>query len=165
MNRLWLAALLALPIAGLAVGIATRETALEGATEWRIPVSGYDPLDPIRGHYIEFVYDWKVAGDGASCKTGTACELCLGLPEDDVTVTVLAPDAQCANRIDVAASGIAVMGPPPRFASRVFVSELRAPGLDQMLRTQPMVVVARLTSGGRLVNERIEPANPIPTGE
>ncbi|MBB4631698.1 hypothetical protein [Sphingosinicella soli] len=48
---------------------------------------------------------------------------------------------------------------PPEFSSRIFVSETSAPKLEDMLRREPMVVVARLTRQGRLVNDRLEPAN------
>lgn len=178
MKRSLLAAALALPVIGLGVSITAREAALRSATEWRIPVAGYDPRDPIRGRYIQFGYAWRLAGNApALCRTGVRCALCLEASGGAVTATYRTAGAICANRVDTAASAIDVVPVPvpvpgpigvsgavhPQFSSRIFVSEASAPRLDAMLRKQPMVVVARLTNGGRLVNQRLEPA--AQTGE
>ena len=170
MKRSLLAAVLALPIIGLGVSITAREAALRSATEWRIPVTGYDPRDPIRGRYIQFGYAWRLAGNApALCRTGVRCALCLEVSGGAVTATYRTAGAICANRVDTAASAIdvvpvAVSGAVNvQFSSRIFVSEASAPRLDAMLRKQSMVVVARLTNGGRLVNQRLEPA--AQTGE
>lgn len=167
MKRWLLAAALALPVAGLVISIAAREAAMSGASEWRIPVAGYDPRDPLRGRYIRFLYDWQVAGTAApACRAGDACTLCLGAADGAVTATFSEPGAVCENRVETRASGIDVLPTPvtggdqPRFSSRIFVSETSAPRFDAMLRKQPMLVVARLTTGGRLVNQRLEAATP-----
>jgi GDYXXLXY protein len=152
-----LAAALLLPLAGLAANVAVNEAALGGATEWRIPVTGYDPRDPLRGQFIQFRYDWRVTG---ACAPGAGCDLCL--EDEGRSVRIVAAGAACRHRIDLAASKIEHRPPPPDsapvFASRLFVSEATAPTLDALLRRQRMVVAARLTRGGRLINERLEPA-------
>lgn len=164
MKRLVLAAVLMLPIVGLAAGIGVREASLSGASEWRIPITGYDPRDPVRGHYVQFVYDWRVEGSTAHCEIGSACELCLAHGPGVVTATIRAPGGACANRVEMAGSSMQasrmLQGSPStlRFSGRIFVSEASAPGLDDALRKSPMVIVARLTRGGRLINERLEPA-------
>ncbi len=158
----WLALALALPLAGLVLSIAAREAGLSGASEWRIPIAGYDPRDPIRGRFIMFRYDWRVAGNAADCNDAV-CTLCLEEQAGDIVAAIASPAAACPARIDVNGSAIRIAhqadGQLPDFSSRIFVSETSAPQLEQMLRDQPMVVVARLTRGGRLVNDRIEPAN------
>lgn len=158
----WLALALALPLAGLVLSIAAREAGLSGASEWRIPIAGYDPRDPIRGRFIMFRYDWRVAGNPADCNDAV-CTVCLEEKDGDIVAAIASPAAACPARIDVKGSAIRIArqreGHLPDFSSRIFVSETSAPQLEQMLRDQPMVVVARLTRGGRLVNDRIEPAN------
>lgn len=158
----WLAFALLLPLVGLLLSIAAREAGLSGASEWRIPIAGFDPRDPIRGRYIQFRYDWRVAGDPAVC-TGAACSLCLSEQAGEIVATMVAPGTACAAYIDVNGSNIrhfdGALGQPPDFSSRIFVSETSAPELEDMLRREPMVVVAQLTRGGRLVNDRLEPAN------
>jgi hypothetical protein len=59
MNRtlLWAAAL-AFPLIGLGYSwLSTHQLAQQGE-EWLIPVEGYDPRDLLRGHYVQYQYDW-----------------------------------------------------------------------------------------------------------
>lgn len=158
----WLGLALLLPLVGLALSIAAREAGLSGASEWRIPIAGFDPRDPIRGRFIQFRYDWRVAGDPGLC-TGAACSLCLAEETGEIVATMVAPGTACPAYIDVNGSNIryfsGAAGQAPDFSSRIFVSETSAPKLEDMLRREPMVVVARLTRQGRLVNDRLEPAN------
>lgn len=165
MKRPLVLGLLALPLAGLLANIAYNEVALKGATEWRIPVTGYDPRDPLRGHYIQFRYDWAVSGDVRQCLRSLNCSLCL--ESGGAAVRVLAPGEACEAHIDVTSSRISVRafgrpGDIPQFFGRLFVSEASAPRLQEQLRVSPMVVVARLGNDGRLVNVRLEPKSGGP---
>jgi hypothetical protein len=162
MKRWPLAAALAFPLVGLAIGIVAQETGERGATEWRIPITGYDPRDPLRGHFITFRYAWTVSGPAHLCRYG-GCQLCL--EQDGRHVRVIAPGGECPARVDPALSRIALTyapefadGQPLAATSRLFVSEASAPRLADLLRQGPMIVHARLTRDGRLINDRIEPA-------
>lgn len=161
--RWLLATALALPVAGLATHIAVRAAEGRGATEWRIPVAGYDPRDPVRGHYIAFRYAWAVRGRPQLCRA-EACALCL---EDGGAAVRVVPKAEtCPAKIDMDASRLRATyapefgggGQPLAVFARLFVSEASAPGLEAKLRARPMQVRARLTSGGRLINLALEPA-------
>lgn len=161
MKRTWLALALAFPLIGLAVGIIAQKTGERGATEWRLPITGYDPRDPLRGRFIAFRYAWTVSGPAHLCRTGN-CDLCL--EEDGRHVRVVPQGEQCPARIDPRASRIALAyapeggdGQPLAAASRLFVSEASAPRLEALLRSGPMVVRARLTRDGRLINDGLEP--------
>lgn len=58
MRALFRTLAIALPLAGLGYSWhATRQSAAQGV-EWDVPVTGYDPRDPLRGHYIRFAYIW-----------------------------------------------------------------------------------------------------------
>lgn len=158
-----LLAALALPALWLAAGIFTNERALSAAPEWRIPISGYDPRDPLRGQYVRFTYDWTLQGDPALCTDPAQCRLCLSQTGDTVTATVSPVPASCPHPVDLKASGIEMrtaFGPTleARFTSRIFVSETSAPALEAQLREGPMTVVAALATDGRLVNRRLEPS-------
>lgn len=169
-----LVAALALPLTALAIGIALNSAALSRASEWVIPVEGYDPRAPLRGQFIRFRYDWHAEGDAGLCSAGT-CQLCLkGAPPDGSAVEIQPPGTLCRYRIDIGASKLSVLPVPMRtgsagrrviMQSRLFVSERRASELGGQLATQPMAIRARLTRGGRLVNERLEPRSPLPTKE
>jgi len=56
------AALLALllPLAGLAALWGWSNYRSRQGNDWTVPIAGYDPRDLLRGHYIEFTYDWPV---------------------------------------------------------------------------------------------------------
>lgn len=165
MKRALIAAALVLPIVGLAGSVAVHEAAFRGASDWRIPISGYDPRDPLRGNFIQFQYDWVVAGRAQLCARGSVCQLCLEREDEIVTARVVTPDeaVACPARVDPVKSSMSlVYAPEPGgrelvAASRIFVSEASAPRLERQLMTVRMAVVARLTRDGRLVNERLEP--------
>ena len=169
MKNPWLAAALILPFLVLGHGIWRHQSNLAVAGEWRIPISGYDPRDPLRGQYIRFTYDWEMRGDAAPCLTEAGCNLCLTRDEGRVIATValgtvaLSRD-ECPAFVDTRASALQVQrGFPTRrvvFGSRLFVSETSAPVLEAELREGPMQVVAALGPDGRLVNRRIEAAAP-----
>lgn len=163
MKRAALIAALLLPFLVLGAGIARQQSALSGAQEWRIPISGYDPRDPLRGQYVAFVYDWRVAGDAAECDRPEGCDLCLERQDNAVSAVVVRAGSQCEGRVDLKLSRIDIRRSfrtdQMQFGSRIFVSETSAPALEQQLRTQPMVVVAALAPDGRLINRGIEPAH------
>ncbi len=58
------AAALALPLVGLGTSWAISHSAAQQGEEWLIPVQGYDPRDLLRGHYVQYRYDWP--GEAAS---------------------------------------------------------------------------------------------------
>lgn len=157
-----LLAALALPIAWLGVSALTQERALSAAREWRIPIEGYDPRDPLRGQYVRFSFGWAQAGQPGLC-LDSRCTLCLSDRDGTVTATAVPKGASCPFPVDLAASNIEVRpgfggDRDTWFTSRIFVSEATAPAIEEQLRAGPMVVVAALTPDGRLVNRRIEPA-------
>lgn len=91
MNRRLLHALaLALPLAGLgAIWAQTHRQSL-GGTEWDVPVAGYDPRDLLRGHYVQFQYDWPGLKNeqygGNLCLEGVPPRLVRVRPVDDAAV-------------------------------------------------------------------------------
>jgi hypothetical protein len=164
-NRWLLLAALLLPALWLGAGIATQERALGRSSEWRIPIQGYDPRDPIRGQYVRFTYAWAFAGDRTLCDSPVGCHLCLSQTGATVTATANYPSSTCRNKVDPRLSQMDVrpgfsQGEPPLFLGRLFVSEASAPELEAQLREGPMVVVAALSPEGRLINRRIEPSAP-----
>jgi hypothetical protein len=162
MKRWWMAALvLVLPLAGLATTTLHNELALANAEEWAIPVTGFDPRDPLRGHYIVFRYLWDIEGDSDLCRAGQ-CLICLTPGEDgSVTARIVprAEDPDCPARVDPQASQIS-----PDFISRIYVAETRALDLERQMRQTPMRVIARLRKDGILMNERLEPLHAAPEG-
>lgn len=164
MKNPWLAAALLLPLLVLGHGIWRHQSNLSAAGEWHIPISGYDPRDPLRGQYIRFTYNWELRGDGAPCLQEAGCNLCLSREEGRVIATVETGGERCPAFIDTRASAMQAQRSFPVgtvvFGSRLFVSESSAQALEAELREGPMQVVAALGPDGRLVNRRIVPAAP-----
>lgn len=157
MRRLVTVIALALPVVGLGGAIIAAEQAVRGASGWRIPITGYDPRDPLRGRYIRFQYAWRLAGPGRACSDRT-CRLCL--EGGGRVVRFQTPGVACPAPIDPQASGLTVFvasNGEINASARLWVSEASAPRLEAQLRAQPMVAVARLTRGGRLRPVRLEP--------
>ncbi|SER63020.1 GDYXXLXY domain-containing protein [Sphingobium sp. YR768] len=59
--RTWLAAALLLPLAAFAWNWGDTYRLSRSGEEWLIPIQGYDPRDLLRGHYVQYRYDWPVA--------------------------------------------------------------------------------------------------------
>ncbi len=153
MKRPLILAALLLPLVGLLLGMALNSLHRADATRWVIPVTGYDPRDPLRGHYIAFRYAWTVVGDAGQCRAGL-CLICLEQQGDTVVAQMVPRDSAvtCPARVDPLASNIT-----SDFGSRIFVSEASAPELDAALRKGPMAVEALLARDGRLINQRLVP--------
>lgn len=58
--RAMLAAALLLPLIVLAYSWASTYRLAQQGEEWLIPIQGYDPRDLLRGHYVQYRYDWPV---------------------------------------------------------------------------------------------------------
>ena len=90
MNRVLavvVAAALALPVAALAWMVVDAERMISGMPVVRVAITGYDPRDPLRGHYLRYRFDWGVPSGTA--EVGTVGELCVrSAPRDGVAVVV-----------------------------------------------------------------------------
>ncbi|MGL6043048.1 MAG: GDYXXLXY domain-containing protein, partial [Sandaracinobacteroides sp.] len=100
MKRWFLLAALLLPALWLGGGIVAQERALGRSGEWRIPIEGYDPRDPLRGQYVQFSYGWDFAGDRTLCASPVGCHLCLSESGGRVTATATYPGASCRSKVD-----------------------------------------------------------------
>lgn len=58
-SLLWAAALV-LPLIGFGYSWATTHALAQQGEEWLVPVEGYDPRDLLRGHFIQYQYDWPI---------------------------------------------------------------------------------------------------------
>ena len=74
-----------LPIAGLAALWGISDRTFRSGTEWEVPTQGYDPRDYLRGHYVEFSYDWP------------------GLPHSDIVPSALCLEGEAPTLARVSA--------------------------------------------------------------
>jgi hypothetical protein len=90
-----------LPLAGLAGLWAMSDRTFQQGTEWEVPIDGFDPRDYLRGHYVEFTYDWpgveefRDAPPQLLCLEGTAPQLTRVSPLSMPPLPGLAP-IRCA---------------------------------------------------------------------
>ena len=62
-RRFFLPFALLLPLIGLGlIWLQTERESHEGS-EWDVPIEGYDPRDLLRGHYVQFRYDWPFVAE------------------------------------------------------------------------------------------------------
>jgi uncharacterized membrane-anchored protein len=66
-----------IPFVLLCLLIVRAEYHLSQGEEWKFEVTGYDPRDLLRGHYLRFnlAYDWE--NSRSSCDNPADCCLCL----------------------------------------------------------------------------------------
>jgi hypothetical protein len=57
-RRFFLPLALLLPLVGLGLIWLQTERESHQGSEWDVPIAGYDPRDLLRGHYVQFRYDW-----------------------------------------------------------------------------------------------------------
>lgn len=149
------------PVLGLAALWAQSESTYRSGTEWEVPIQGYDPRDYLRGHYVEFGYDWPgIASDMFAmpdrlCLEGTA-------PQID-RVTVPAEGAQpCAHPLEAAAGGVYGVGGLSR--GRLYIGQERAAQLEAQLQSndQRGIVTIRQREDGSFtpVAIRFRPLTP-----
>lgn len=71
----------AIPVLGIALGIARSELQFARSQDWSLPVAGYDPVDLLRGHYIQYQVQLPGAQFGSCYDTEPDCCLCLARGE------------------------------------------------------------------------------------
>jgi hypothetical protein len=165
--RGWHLAALALPVLAFLALLGWREAELQAAETWVIPVSGFDPRDQLRGRHAVVTLDWRLMGGTAPCASETGCQLCLARAGQQVMARVKTPGAACTSFVDPGRSNLrfqpAIATDPPgaavpaRFTARILLPEAEADAIEAELAMGPMQLVAKVTRGGRLVPERLEP--------
>jgi hypothetical protein len=122
-----------LPLVGLAVLWGWSDYRSRQGTEWEVPIQGYDPRDFLRGHYVEFAYDWPgleenaFIGPEALCLEGVAPQL------DRVTLPAKGA-GPCAHPLVAEEGGVYGVGALSR--GRLYVGQNRAAALEEELRNR-----------------------------
>jgi len=152
----------ALPLAGLAALWGWSDRLSRQGTDWLVPVAGYDPRDLLRGHYVQFAYDWPGLEDAAVNGEGIG-ELCLhGTAPRLTSVSRPLPGSPCSNRARAAdANGYYPMG---LSFGRVYVAQTRSEKLTRNLGDPGLrgFVVLRVREDGTVTPRdlRFRPLTP-----
>ncbi|MEM7688648.1 MAG: GDYXXLXY domain-containing protein [Pseudomonadota bacterium] len=134
--------LVALPLAGLAALWVQSDTLSRQGTDWEVPIQGYDPRDLLRGHYVEFRYDWPIREGGPeNARTRALREpLYLCLIGEPPVIEEAVPYASpydpgfeaCEHSLRVQPGS--VYGYSSLTRGRLYVGQDRAAALDEQLR-------------------------------
>ena len=155
-----------LPLAGLAALWVQSDRTYHSGTEWDVPIQGYDPRDYLRGHYVEFSYDWPgLEQEGfvplpALCLEGEAPQL--------VRVTAPAAGAAtCAHIVRAIDSDVYGIGGLTR--GRLYIGQARAAQLEERLRNRDQrgIVTIRQREDGSFtpIAIRFRPLTPAEIAE
>lgn len=160
MRRAWVAALLALPVAGLAAGAGWQAWAQRGTSLWAIPATVVASDAAVRAVTVR--YEWRTAGPVHLCREG-GCRLCLTRDGGVVTATAAPRErAACPAVVDPAAGTLMLryapegVGRPLDAVDRVGLTAARVKDRGLPPAGVTVTVTARLTRDGRLVPVGVE---------
>lgn len=154
-----------LPVLGLAALWLQSDRTWHTGTEWEVPIAGYDPRDYLRGHYVEFTYDWpgnEKLGDiiyDALCLEGEAPVV--------ANVAWLNDGQTCDHPVRADASG--VYQGDALWRGRLYVGQERAAKLEEQLRNRDQrgLVTIRQREDGSFtpISIRFRPLTPAEIAE
>jgi len=133
MSRLARLAAVVAPALGLAGLWAMSDTTFRQGTEWEVPIEGFDPRDMLRGHYVEFSYDWpgvaefREAPPQMLCLEGEAPRLARVVPIIDA-----ADGTACAHPVRADTTG--VYGWEGLTRGRLYLGQDRAAAIQRELQ-------------------------------
>jgi hypothetical protein len=130
MNRALKIAALLLPLAGLGGLWAMSDHTFRQGTEWEVPIAGFDPRDFLRGHYVEFTYDWPGVEE---FRDAPPQMLCLEGKAPALTrVTPLGEGEPCAHPVRADTTG--VYGWEGLTRGRLYLDQDRAGAMQRELQ-------------------------------
>lgn len=155
-----LAAALALPLVVLSYTWATTDWQSRQGAEWLVPIRGYDPRDLLRGHYIQYRYDWPMAEAGTAGERGPPAAFDLSYASR-LCIAGRAPDIRSVREVSLplkrmnsdADAGCAAIATATRGARRevrgldtgiFYASQARALALSQKLADPKVQALLRV---------------------
>lgn len=165
MIRLARLAAVVAPVLGLAALWLQSDRTYHTGTEWEVPIQGYDPRDYLRGHYVEFSYDWPGIPDW---DWGSEQRLCVEGTAPRIE-RVINPDtgSACAHPLRANLSG--VYGWNGLVRGRLYIGQARAAQLEEELRNRDQrgIVTIRQREDGSFtpVSIRFRPLTPAERAE
>ena len=169
MRRSFVAAALALPLVVLALGIVRSERHLRENRRWTFELTGYDPRDLLRGHYIQYRLALdeslpRLHEDAEACDDtkGDRCCLCLAADNPDDVARMQRMTCELARERCDGALGLRYLDELERY----YKSEERADELtklvqDASLEHRAHLVVAIDKSGKPQIDALLVDGIPI----
>jgi len=159
-----LAAVIA-PVLGLAALWLQSDRTYHTGTEWEVPIVGYDPRDYLRGHYVEFQYDWPGEENLSDIASSAMC--LEGEPPTITRVRWLWEGESCDH--PVRENPADIYGPNSHRRGRLYIGQERAAQLEESLRNRDQrgIVTIRQREDGSFtpVSIRFRPLTPAEIAE
>ncbi|NCP14443.1 MAG: GDYXXLXY domain-containing protein [Sphingomonadales bacterium] len=151
-----------LPALGLAALWGQSHHTFQQGTEWEVPVEGYDPRDYLRGHYVEFTYDWPGVEQWPRWRNDHPFMLCLEGDAPRIARVTVHRESPCAHPVRGDPSG--VYGLSALTMGRLYLGQARAETLQRELQDsgQRGVVTIRQRDDGSFtpIAIRFRPLTP-----
>ncbi len=127
MIRLARLAAVVAPVLGLAALWVQSDRTYHTGTEWEVPIMGYDPRDYLRGHYVEFSYDWPGSEDRSDIVSSV---MCLEGKAPNITRVRWLWEGQACDH-PVRENGVSTLT-----HGRLYIGQARAAQLEEELRNR-----------------------------
>lgn len=151
-----------LPVLGLAALWGQSHHTFQQGTEWEVPIEGYDPRDYLRGHYVEFTYDWPGIPRWPRWRDEQPFMLCIEGEAPRITRVSVHRDSVCPHPVRGDPSG--VYGLSAFTIGRLYLGQERAEKLQRELqnRDQRGIVTIRQREDGSFtpIAIRFRPLTP-----
>ena len=126
---------LAIPFLAMFYMIASNALNFHRQKEYRVEITGYDPVNILTGHYITFRYKWP-EGVVNECDNDGPCYACFSKNEN-TKFTGTEHLNMCESALQMSGGGFGLAEPQPDpELTKFHVPETLAPSLDRMLREQ-----------------------------
>lgn len=156
-KKIFCAAALLLPTLFLAGVVVQRLNELEAAPTVRLPIAGYDPVDILHGHYLQFRFDPRVLEpelDYYQLESGNYC-VCLNPSSAQAGKRKVGSYQLCRNKKELKcemwASSAEFFSRPQKF----FIDERYALQLDRLVREASAQVPFRLRTIENTLNPNL----------
>lgn len=155
-----------LPLLGLGVLWVESDRTYNSGTDWEVPVAGYDPRDYLRGHYVEFSYDWPgIKPEDFRMEPPVLC--LAGQPPRLDEVFMAGGPAACTHPLRATPNNVYGFSGLER--GRLYIGQKRGEALQQQLRNRDQrgIVTIRQREDGSFtpISIRFRPLTPAEIAE
>ncbi len=146
MNKRYRILALLIPILIVIGAIGKSEYQLANGETWRFKISGYDPRDLLRGHYVTYQVEFDWEKDKGICKNKKKCCLCFKRKKDPLA-SVKVSKMSCSKAID-RCDGLMQEKFLPELR-KYFIPEDKGKALEKAIRKKNAEILLELSKDGR----------------
>lgn len=155
-RRLFLLIALLIPVLGMGLTWFLSERESHQGTEWDVPIAGYDPRDLLRGHYVQFRYDWPaVQEEDIPIWSRSPKILCIRGAAPDITSVEVQDEISSDPSVDLACDATARANPWSEEGDngltrdRIYVPQEAAGDYDRKLADPKLQAIVRVRINNR----------------